>query len=45
MTTFAEKVFIRGEEVSMVSRSTLLRDRYLDRDSPLPPAYRTPDLR
>ncbi|MGH8495433.1 MAG: amidohydrolase family protein [Gammaproteobacteria bacterium] len=45
VTTFAEKVFIRGEEMPMVSRSTLLRDRYLDRDNPLPPAYRTPGPR
>ncbi|MBA3564210.1 MAG: amidohydrolase family protein, partial [Gammaproteobacteria bacterium] len=40
ITTFAEQVFIRGEPMPMVSRSTLLRDRYLDSDNPLPPAYR-----
>jgi imidazolonepropionase-like amidohydrolase len=28
VTTFADAVFIRGEEIPMVSRQTLLRDRY-----------------
>ena len=28
VTTFADVVFIRGEEIPMVSRQTLLRDRY-----------------
>ncbi len=40
VTTFADHVFIAGEEVPMESRSTLLRDRYLDLDSDMPPAYR-----
>ncbi|MGF1467249.1 MAG: amidohydrolase family protein [Sandaracinaceae bacterium] len=30
LTTWAERVFIRGREVPMVSRQTLLRDRYRD---------------
>ena len=43
-----DAVFIRGEPVEMQSRQTLLRDRYLDTGSNLPPAYRrspheTPD--
>jgi len=40
LATFAEQVFIRGRPVPMVSRATLLRDRYLDLDAELPPAYR-----
>jgi imidazolonepropionase-like amidohydrolase len=40
LDTFAEQVFIRGRSVPMVSRATLLRDRYLDLDAELPPAYR-----
>ena len=28
VTTFADRVFIRGEEIPMESRQTLLRDRY-----------------
>jgi imidazolonepropionase-like amidohydrolase len=42
VTTAAERVFIRGEAVPMVSRQTLLRDRYRDLDGPLPPAYDKP---
>ena len=42
VTTFADHVFIRGEPVVMQSRQTLLRDRYLELDGALPPAYRHP---
>lgn len=40
LTSFPEKVFIRGEEIEMKSRQTLLRDRYLQTGSELPPAFR-----
>lgn len=40
LTTFAEQVFIGGREIPMVNRSTLLRDRYLELDEDLPPAFR-----
>jgi imidazolonepropionase-like amidohydrolase len=40
LTNYAEQVFIKGESVNMVSRQTLLRDRYLDTDDKRPPAYR-----
>jgi imidazolonepropionase-like amidohydrolase len=36
----AERVFIRGRDIPMESRHTLLRDRYRDLDMPLPPQYR-----
>jgi imidazolonepropionase-like amidohydrolase len=42
VTTTAERVFIRGAEVPMASRQTLLRDRYRDLARPLPPAYALP---
>lgn len=42
VTTAALRVFIRGAAVPMVSRQTLLRDRYRDLDRPLPPAYPRP---
>jgi len=38
LTNYPEAVFINGEAVPMVSRQTLLRDRYLQSDKP--PAYR-----
>ena len=38
LTNFPEAVFINGESIPMVSRQTLLRDRYLQADKP--PAYR-----
>jgi imidazolonepropionase-like amidohydrolase len=38
LTNFPEQVFINGEKIPMVSRQTLLRDRYLQTDGP--PAYR-----
>ena len=40
VTTAAERVFIRGRDIPMVSRQTLLRDRYSDLSGPLPPQYR-----
>ena len=40
LTTFPEQVLINGETVPMVSRQTLLRDRYLNNDMTKPPAYR-----
>ncbi len=42
VTTYAERVFIRGVEVPMASRQTELRDRYRDLSRPLPPAYTFP---
>jgi imidazolonepropionase-like amidohydrolase len=38
LTNYPEQVFINGEAMPMVSRQTLLRDRYLQTD--MPPAYR-----
>ncbi len=40
LTTYAEAVFINGEVIPMVSRQTLLRDRYLQSGSSRSPAYR-----
>lgn len=40
VTTYAEQVLINGVSIPMVSRQTLLRDRYLQQDSDRPPAYR-----
>ena len=40
LTNYPEQVFIKGESMEMVSRQTLLRDRYLDTDDKRPPAYR-----
>lgn len=42
LTNFPEQVFIRGVAVPMESRQTLLRDRYLQSESGLPPAFRRP---
>ena len=39
---FADQVIIGGRSVDMVSRQTLLRDRYLPRDPELPRAYINP---
>jgi imidazolonepropionase-like amidohydrolase len=39
VTTFADAVVIQGRAVPMVSRQTLLRDRYRDLGGALPPAY------
>ena len=38
LTNYPDQVFINGEKIDMVSRQTLLRDRYLQTDGP--PAYR-----
>jgi imidazolonepropionase-like amidohydrolase len=43
VTTAAERVFILGRDIPMVSRHTLLRDRYRGQDSALPPQYRPRD--
>jgi imidazolonepropionase-like amidohydrolase len=40
LSSYPEQVFIRGESINLQSRHTLLRDRYLQTDSALPPAYR-----
>jgi imidazolonepropionase-like amidohydrolase len=42
VTTVAEQVIIGGKVVPMVSRQTLLRDRYLPENPPLPRAYIKP---
>ncbi|MDN5864344.1 MAG: amidohydrolase family protein [Gammaproteobacteria bacterium] len=45
VTTYADQVFIAGEKIPMVSRQTLLRDRYMQAlfgDSPLPAEYIKP---
>lgn len=42
LRNFPEAVYIKGEAVPMRSRQTLLRDRYLDPDAELPPAFRRP---
>ena len=42
VTTFADAVFIRGQEIPMKSRQTELRDRYKDLKTPMPPAYQKP---
>lgn len=42
VTSYPERVFVRGREVPRTSRQLLLRDRYLDLGAPLPPAYRKP---
>lgn len=40
LTSFPERVVIAGRDIPMVSRATLLRDRYRDLGRPWPPAYR-----
>ncbi|HET7370865.1 MAG TPA: amidohydrolase family protein [Gammaproteobacteria bacterium] len=45
LTTFADQVFIAGRKIPMVSRQTLLRDRYMEAifgDSGLPAGYAHP---
>jgi imidazolonepropionase-like amidohydrolase len=42
VTTFAERVFIRGVEMPRDSRQIRLRDRYLNRTGEMPPAYNNP---
>ena len=41
LTSFAERVFIAGRDIPMVSRQTLLRDRYM-KDEARPQAYDKP---
>lgn len=40
VTTFADQVVIRGKAIPMVSRATLLRDRYLELQTERPQAYK-----
>jgi len=40
LTSNPEQVMIRGELMSLENRQTLLRDRYMQSDSALPPAWR-----
>jgi imidazolonepropionase-like amidohydrolase len=40
LSNYPEQVFVRGDAVSMSSRQSMLRDRYLQSDSELPPAFR-----
>lgn len=40
LTTFADQVVIRGKAIPMVSRATLLRDRYLELETDRPQAYK-----
>ncbi len=40
LTNYPEQVYIRGTAISMQSRQTMLRDRYLQTDSDKPPAFR-----
>lgn len=42
VTSFADQVIINGEMIAMQSRSTLLRDRYLSKDTSKPRAYVKP---
>ena len=40
LTTYPDQVLINGVVISMESRQTMLRDRYLQMESEKPPAYR-----
>lgn len=40
LTNYPEKVLIKGNSIAMVSRQTLLRDRYLQTETGKPPAFR-----
>ena len=40
LTSYPERVFIKGDVISMISRQTLLRDRYLQTETGKPPAFR-----
>jgi imidazolonepropionase-like amidohydrolase len=42
VTSVADQVIIAGKMVDMVSRQTLLRDRYLPQDPGMPRAYIKP---
>ena len=43
VSSYPDHVIIDGEEIDLVSRQTKLRDRYLELDRELPPAYYRPD--
>ena len=40
LSNYPERVIIRGDDIAMTSRQTLLRDRYLQTDTDRPPAFR-----
>ena len=40
LDNYPEQVFIRGRSIPMISRQTLLRDRYLQSEPGVPPAFR-----
>ena len=40
LTSYPDQVYIQGAAISMESRQTLLRDRYLQTDADKPPAFR-----
>jgi len=40
LTTYPDQVLINGVAIPMISRQTLLRNRYMQTDSEKPPAYR-----
>lgn len=40
LTSYPDQVYIQGSAITMESRQTLLRDRYLQVDSEKPPAFR-----
>jgi hypothetical protein len=40
LTSYPERVFIDGIEMPRANRQTMLRDRYRQSGSDLPPAYR-----
>lgn len=40
LTNYPDAVFINGESIPMISRQSLLRDRYLQEDASKPPAFR-----
>ena len=42
VTSVADQVIIGGEPIKMVSRQTLLRDRYLPEETDMPRAYIKP---
>ncbi len=41
LMNYPDAVFINGEPIPMISRQTLLRDRYLQDEASKPPAFRT----
>jgi len=42
VTTIADTIVLNGKKIPMVSRQTLLRDRYMPRNPPMPRAYIKP---